>query len=228
MTDPRCEEVQALIPEVAMGVAPGPERASALAHIAGCAACRAELDRTAQTVDELLLLAPAVEPPSGFEARVHESFVNAQRRTPRPLIAAIAAAGLVAAALTGVGLARWQGSDDRVVADAYQQTLDVADGKSFHAADLTMTSGPAVGSAAGHVFAYDGQPSWVFMTVDGVPSERYRVQLVSEDGEVWDIGWCRVRDGYESWGTTVDVPVTTIDRLEMSSSDGAAFSADFT
>jgi hypothetical protein len=65
-----CAEVRELIPELAMGVAPGDERAFALAHIATCAECRQLLEETTETVDELLLLAPEQEPPTGFDSSV--------------------------------------------------------------------------------------------------------------------------------------------------------------
>jgi hypothetical protein len=32
---------------------------------------------------------------------------------------------------------------------------------------------------------------------------------------VHGLGWCAVRDGTGSWGTTVPVPVHTIDHVEM-------------
>ncbi|MGH3347408.1 MAG: zf-HC2 domain-containing protein, partial [Nocardioides sp.] len=44
---PRCAVVRELLPELAMGVAPGDARASALAHVAGCASCREALAETA-------------------------------------------------------------------------------------------------------------------------------------------------------------------------------------
>src|SRR3954469_24391018 len=70
MSDLRCSEIRDMLPELATGAASGEVRATALAHLAGCAACRRELADTAATVDELLLLAPEREPPPGFDARV--------------------------------------------------------------------------------------------------------------------------------------------------------------
>ena len=223
-----CEAVRDVIPELAMGVAPGPDRAAALTHIVGCVECRERLRTTAETVDELLLLAPEIDPPAGFEAKVLNSLQNSGRRSRWPLVAAVAAVGMVVAALLGVGFTQWAGSADRQLADRYRGTLEAADGTAFLSAELTMTSGPSVGSAAGHVFAYEGSPSWVFMTVNGVPSQRYRVQIVSEDGTTRHVGVCNVRDGYESWGATVDVPPSSVERLEMRSKDGTAFVAEFT
>jgi hypothetical protein len=53
------------------------------------------------------------------------------------------------------------------------------------------------------------------MTVEGAPSGDYTVTLVDVDGTVHDLGWCEVRDGTGSWGTTVQVPVHSIDHIEM-------------
>jgi hypothetical protein len=65
-----CERTHELIPEIAAGAAAGDERAAALCHLRACARCRLELCEAAETVDELLTLAPEHEPPPGFEAAV--------------------------------------------------------------------------------------------------------------------------------------------------------------
>jgi hypothetical protein len=65
-----CAEARDLFPELAMDVAAGDERARALRHLGGCPECRRELAATADAVDEMLLLAPEVEPPAGFERSV--------------------------------------------------------------------------------------------------------------------------------------------------------------
>ena len=41
----RCEQVRELIPEVALGLAPGDERARVLAHVDACPECQAALAR---------------------------------------------------------------------------------------------------------------------------------------------------------------------------------------
>ncbi|NUT32570.1 MAG: hypothetical protein HOV79_05785, partial [Hamadaea sp.] len=63
-----CDEVRPLLAELAAGAVTGQERALALRHVGGCDACRAELAGLTRAVDELLLLAPQVEPPAGFES----------------------------------------------------------------------------------------------------------------------------------------------------------------
>jgi hypothetical protein len=206
---PRCEDLHDLIPELAMGVAPGEERARALAHLAGCADCRRELEEATSTVDELLLLAPEQEPSPGFEARVLSAMQPSSVR-PRLRWGLLAAAAALLVAALAAGITWQQGSDERNVADQYRDTLAVADGRYLSAADLKLE-----GSTTGNVFAYQGRPSWVFLTVDGARSGTYHVELITSDGDSRWLGLCKVRDGAGSWGTTVDLPIGQVDRVEM-------------
>ena len=131
-----------------------------------------------------------------------------RQRRPRVLLAVAAAA---AVAVLGAGLAWWQGSDDRNLADQYRDTLAVADGEYLRAGDLTID-----GTTTGNVFAYEGKPSWVFVTVEGAKSGTYHVELVTSDGH---ITLARALQGPRRdwfWGTTVDVPVGSVERVEMS------------
>src|SRR5205823_8680981 len=85
----QCAEIRALLPELALGIADGEERASALEHLGGCADCRRELDELSAIADELVALAPEREPPAGFEGRVIERLrVRAAPTRPAPARAA--------------------------------------------------------------------------------------------------------------------------------------------
>ena len=221
MADQRCRDVQALIPELALGLASGDERARTLAHVDRCADCRAVLGRTADTVDELLLLAPEHEPPAGFDGRVLAAMRPGTARRRVTWLAAAAAVVLVA--LGAATVTRWVDSDERQLAAQYRETLEVADGSYLRASALANETG----DEAGHVFAYEGRPSWVFMTVDGAPSGDYDVTLVTDDGRVHPIGTCWVREGRASWGTAVDVPVSAIDHVVMAR-EGTRFTAALT
>jgi hypothetical protein len=217
-----CDRVRDLIPELAMGVAPGEQRTDALNHIASCSDCRIVLELTTDVVDELMLLVPESEPPAGFEARVLAA-MNPLTRRHRRRNAWLVAAAIVLAA-TGAGLAtRWSDADDRRLADEYRQTLRIADGSYLRAAPLTTAAGGPVGT----VFAYQGNPSWAFMTVDGAPSGAYEVSLVTGDGRVRRIGECWVRDGRGSWGSTIDEPISALDRIVMVGRDGTTLMASF-
>jgi hypothetical protein len=172
----RCDEVRRLVPELALGVAPGDERARALLHIESCTGCRAVLERAAATADDLLLLAPEHEPPIGFDTGVLRAMQAPRRRrrtTALLAAAAVLVAGLGAAATTWGGrvetTARWRGSTGRPSTSAT-------------AAPCAPLPEDRHGSRGGHVFAYQGEPSWVFMTVDGAPSGYYGVTMVTDDG----------------------------------------------
>jgi hypothetical protein len=216
-----CVEMRDLIPEVAMGVAPGDQRARALAHVAVCAECRALLARATDAVDELMLLAPEAEPPIGFDARVLEALQPRQGRR-RIRIAVAAAAALVLMAAGGVLVTRWVDRGDRELASQYRSTLGVAHGSYLRAAPLTSTAG----HEAGVVFAYQGRPSWVFMTVSGAEAGDYRVVAWTRDGRAHRIGTCWVGDARSSWGAEVDVPISAVDRIEMRG-HGTTYTADF-
>jgi len=222
-----CAEVRELIPELAMGVAPGDERALALAHIAACADCRQLLEGTAETVDELLLLAPEHEPPTGFDSSVMAALDLERADTSRRWKSwklVLAAAVAVLAAATAAGITHRAGTDDRDLAAQYRETLRVADGSYLRAAPLVGRGD----TEAGHVFAYQGKgnPSWVFVNVSNAPSGDHRVRYVTEDGRSHPLGWCMVRDGRGSWGTALDVPVYAVDRVELVH-NGHTLSADF-
>jgi hypothetical protein len=213
MAEPRaCEDIRELLPELAAGVADGGARAVALAHLAHCANCRRKLDETTVVLDGLLLLAPEHQPSPGFESSVLDALVPVRaRRRPLRAIVLAAAAMLLVAALAG-GLVWWQTSDDRQVARQYQDTLAVAAGRYLTAADISTVVEPS----AGHVFAYEGTPSWVFITLESAPSSgTYQVQLITTDRRTIDIGWCQVRSGRGAWGTTIEVPVRDISRIQL-------------
>jgi hypothetical protein len=72
MSDQRsidCEEFDAHADELALGQLDEPLRSRLLAHAVECAHCHALLDGLGTVVDRLLLAAPQIEPPAGFENR---------------------------------------------------------------------------------------------------------------------------------------------------------------
>ncbi len=218
-----CAEVRELIPELAMGVASGEERAAALAHVAGCSECRERLAEATRVIDEMLLLAPAHEPPAGFDGRVLAALEPRRSRPRRRSALVLAAAVALLAAAAAAGITRWVDSDERQVAAQYRETLEVAGGSYLRAADLTGETG----DEAGHVFAYQGSPSWIFMSVDSAEPGRYRVEVVTKDGLRQYAGECWVRDGRGSWGTAVDVPIRSIQAVVMSQPGAPTLTARF-
>jgi hypothetical protein len=70
MSTINCDQFQDMAPDLALGLLAGDDRGAALTHLVACGRCRRQLEGLVQVADDLLLLAPAVEPEIGFESRV--------------------------------------------------------------------------------------------------------------------------------------------------------------
>lgn len=96
-----CAEFDLLADELALGQVGEPTRGRLLAHAATCPHCHSLLESLGTVADRLLLAAPQVEPPEGFETRVVARLGTAVsspvRRSAR--IRWIAATAVVAAIL---------------------------------------------------------------------------------------------------------------------------------
>ena len=102
--------------------------------------------------------------------------------------------------------------EDRQLAAHYRHTLAVADGRYLTAAGLTEASG----QKAGHVFAYQGSPSWLFVELTAAPaSGPYAIRLVTTDNRTVNAGICQVTAGSGSYGRTVDLAISVIRRVEL-------------
>jgi Putative zinc-finger len=212
-----CEEIRDLAPEVALGIADGEQRAEVLRHLASCAECRRELEALSEVADELLVLAPAQEPPAGFESRVVEA-LGLQRppRRRRPgwlaprrlawrIGPALAAAALTAGALVAVY------HDDHRIAERYRDTLAAADGRSFQAEPLA----DGAGTRAGVAFGYEGSPSWLFLTVDRAHRDSVATgELVTKDGRTIALPTLAL-DRNGSWGGTIPVPLYSVASIRL-------------
>jgi putative zinc finger protein len=174
-----CEEARALAPELSLGSATGEERARVLHHLASCPDCRRLVSELSAVADELLLLAPAHEPPAGFESRVLARLNERKARSGRlRRFLGIAAVALIAAGAAGGGVL-WSVRSDRDIASRYREVLTLANGEYFEAAHLQDLNG----GRRGLVFGYQGDTSWLFMTVDGpLDPGTYRAELVTEQG----------------------------------------------
>ena len=225
MSDPlQCAEVRDMIPELATGVASGEERAWAIAHLGGCPACRRELDETAAVVDDLLLLGPSKEPPPGFETAVLgrlQSHPSRLRRRGR-LLQFVAV--LVVAAVLGGGATMWATARERQLAAAYERTLGVANGEYFTATNVTTRSRREVG----HLFAYEGSPSWIFVTIADAPTPgSYDMQLVTSDGDARTLDECVLSARGGSCGREINVPLRQVILIRMTKPGGPSLIAHF-
>lgn len=100
-----CQQFDVHVDELALGQLDEPLRGQMLAHAAGCQGCHSLLDGVATVADHLLLAAPQVEPPAGFENRVLDRIAaetSGSHRRPdfkRWIAAGVATVGIVVAGL---------------------------------------------------------------------------------------------------------------------------------
>jgi hypothetical protein len=203
----RCAEIRSLLPELALGIADGEDRAAALEHLSACAECRSELAQLSTIADDLLALAPEAEPPVGFEGRTLDRLRGSVRiRTSRPwrrrlTLAAAVVATAVATAIVMVLAYR----DDHQLATQYRAALQHANGQYFTSARMHTRDG----RVGGLVFAYQGAPSWIFYTVE--PRYRagdYMEQIITRSGRSLSLPAFRMANA--SWGIVTPVPVREI------------------
>ena len=207
--DPRCEEVRALAPELALGIVEGEERGRALEHLADCPDCRRRVEELAEVADQLLLLAPHREAPVGFESEVlHRVLPSPQPRRRRRLALVLAP---VAAALAAVAITLTIVSDDLDLASDYRETLEEANGQGFYASSLVG----ADGARAGTVFSYLGSPNWMLITVDSPQRRDMRAaELVMDDGRQVPLRWFQLdQSGSSGGGVSVDLHHVSVLRL---------------
>jgi hypothetical protein len=198
-----CAELAEVAPELALEILGGRERAAAIAHLAGCASCQQLVDTLATEADRLLLLAPTVEPPPGFQQRVLESLTQAARppaprSRPRPRVLtalALAACIAIAAVVLSIG-----GSARPALATADMRTDD--------------------GEVVGQVLVQREPSAALFMTMPGwgeqveryaQPHETYslRIERVGQPPRLLPLDL----EDDESWATTLDIDpdaVTTV------------------
>ena len=150
-------------------------------------------DEESEAVDELLLAAPAVEPPAGFEDRVLERIHSAapRRRGPtrRPAWAAAAAVVLlVIGGITGAVVGRSTGEGGRT--------------SQLRTVQLISTSGADIGD----VSTIAGKSPWFFMRLEGdLPDGTYRCLLEMDDGRSVPVGRLWAVSGHGGWGEHVEV-----------------------
>ena len=209
-----CERTREALPELALGIVDGEQRALVLEHVAGCADCRRELEELSSVADEMIALAPQREPPPGFENRVLERLAvrHPGRRPARRRLRRLAFAAAVPAIAAATALAMSVSySSDRRLASQYQAALQGAHGKYFQSAHLNTPAG----QEAGIVFAYQGSPSWLFYTLGGrYGSGLYKEQIITRSGRTLTLPPFRLING--SWGIATPVPVRDIARVKLS------------
>jgi hypothetical protein len=211
-----CEQFDGRVDELALGQVDDPERSRLLAHAADCPRCHSLFEGIGTVVDRLLLAAPQVDPPAGFEGRVLARLDAAQSsgsRRPRRswrLGTSIALAGAVAAALVMVGA---------VVAFR-------GDGGSSNAAEIVASTGVEVGS----VELIADPTAHVLVVIDAPrPGPGRRLcELRRPDGSWTTVGWWDAADIASGvWAVGIDAALLDATAMRITSNGEVLATASF-
>jgi hypothetical protein len=198
-----CAELEELAAELALGNVSGAERASALDHLAGCAACRELVADLAGVADRMLLLAPVIEPPPGFESKVLARMGVAPARDARPpryrrLLVAVAAVALVAG-LSSAGAAWLSDEAERPVGI---RTALVAD----------------AGRWTCRAVVYGDRPTWLVVSLDRTDglSSSFSVEAFHTGSDTpVPVGNLVLDQGHGSLARTVQLPAGEVEKVRV-------------
>jgi len=224
-----CDQVRELAADLALGIADGQQRDEILRHAATCPGCRRLVSELSSVVDDLLLLAPSHEPPSGFATRTLARISPpAGRRATRPgarrfpagrrwLPRLAVAASIIAALGVGAGTVYQATSADRRLADSYRSVLTQGQGSFFTAAPVRGPTG-----RAGTLFGYQGQPSWLWVTVHlpDAGAQRFNVQVITRDGRHLPAGTALLGGPRGTWAALISVNLTNVAQVRFVAAGG--------
>ena len=90
-------------------------------------------------------------------------------------------------------------------------------GSFFAAAPLRSPAG-----TLGSVFGYQGQPSWLFATLNQPTAQpgHYDVQLVTRDGRHLSLGGTVLGGTHRTWGAQIPVELTQVHQLRFEAARG--------
>ena len=200
-----CAELREVSAELALGDLSGSERADALAHLATCPICGQVVGELTRVAEDLLLLAPELEPPPGFESRVLAE-LGGQRR-PRRLrgrsLVAVAAALVMFA--VGGGLVA--------------QVVDDDDGPQRVRTALALS---ASGRSTCRVVVHGGDPASLVVSLDGPPgsSREYVVEAQPAKGAAIPVGRFALADGHGLLATTVAIDADDLKSVRVFNMEG--------
>ena len=206
-----CEQVRELAPELTIGIADGQQRDAALRHAATCPDCRQLVAELSLVVDDLLLLAPSHEPPTGFAARTVASIsppaaaIPQGMRDPAPSPARRARQPRRALARAGTR-SRWAAAAACLAAASVGGGLWLssgAGGPQAGTATLTGTN-PATHVSATAILAATSWGTSIQLQVRGLP-ENVECRLVVRSRG----GGTEVSGAWDAWqGGPVSIPAS--------------------
>ncbi len=186
-----CDQFDLAADELALGQVDEPTRSRLLVHAANCPHCHSLLESLGTVADRLLLVAPQVEPPAGFESRV---LARLDAGVPSPIRRSTRvrwlAAAVVAILVAGAAI-------------ALIRRPESPESSAAASAAIVTTAGAEVGS----VRLLADPTSYVLITVDnprGGPGVRH-CELLGPDGAWEDVGqWDAAGIASGVWAAGVD------------------------
>jgi predicted anti-sigma-YlaC factor YlaD len=206
-----CAQVRELVPELALGVLSGSERAEVLLHASQCTRCQALIGELGEAADALPRLAPEIEPAPGFEARVLGTLLGSRRKNTRRWGLALALTAAAAAIISIVAV----------------QWVDAGSGQATPSAPVAAVRSVGMvgnhGMRVGRVYASAGKPTAIVVTVDyWVATGTYRVEMQPAGGPVQRLGTIRIDDGRGSWGGAARLAASGSTRVALVDAHGTA------
>ena len=224
MTD-LCSVVDDRAAELALDIVDEPERTELLAHAESCERCRRTLDDLADTADRILLAAPEVEPPVGFESRATAVARDVTARTgvpaPAKPVRRSAVVVAIAAALVAIigGVAIGGIGEPSTPAATNAPALGGS-------GELASAAGDHVGEAA---IVVGSEPILVMSLDDAKVGERYECHLVFRDGTTIEVGTWAPRGPNHTWSIPIDRAALDAVQLVVADADGSSVAtADLT
>jgi hypothetical protein len=212
--------------ELALGVLPACERATAIAHLQSCPACHEDIRELALTADRLVDLVPGSEPPVGFEARALRRLGLSPIRRIRHRVARYRFALPVAAAATALafgGVGGW-------VLGASQQPNPPAVTAPAPSAGHALVSAKlvAAGRTIGRALVSTGPSPWYYVTLDAAGTSivgKVKCQIERSDGSSVTIGPFAVPTGYGYWDGPYPQGSAPVSAIRLLAEDGTVLAA---
>jgi hypothetical protein len=216
-----CTEYAPHLAELALGILTGRPRAVTLAHVESCPRCADELEQLSRAADSVVLVAPEMEPPMGFEVRLFSEMGLADtpaRRSFAPRWVLATAAAVVALAV-GLGIGLSTGSSPHA---HNSLAIGSAPGDKLISETALIQDGKRVG----HVFLYGGATPWMYMTLDDSAVHGHvTCRVVTLTGVTRNVGSFTASNGYGAWGAPIPVAPQDVRTAEVVSPGGVVIAA---
>ena len=207
-----CEMIADEITELALGTLSGRRRSEVLDHVGSCQLCSAELAQLSVVVEALQQLAPRMQPPLGFEARLAEQLQargTSRLRRSRRVTALIAAAVVMLAFGVGAVVASVAGNGQ---------------GESA-VADLDTAKFTSDGQVIGEVYISSGSPAWMLVTMHGGGWQgTVTCKVTLSGGQVETIGAFE-HSGDSTWATPLPSTAGHVRSAQLVDSNGTVLAS---